>query len=261
MRAVILVGGRGTRLQPLTFSIPKPLLPVGEKPILQLIIEQLRTAGFQELILATGYHAELIQAFCGDGAKFGLRISYVKENRHLGTAGPLCFVRDRFGENEFFLVMNGDILTRLNFKRFLEVCRKADRDLAVGYVHYEHRSPFGVLSIIDGQVTGVREKPSQEYPISTGIYCVKGTALRFVPQDTFFTMPELIQQLLDAGRSVGAYHIQECWMGLETIQHFEEAIKELKNAPAIPVPRRSARRTATGADLSPHEVARIRKRG
>src|SRR5919201_2854168 len=136
MKAVILAGGRGTRLRPLTFSIPKPLLPVGEKPILQVIIEQLRTAGFQELILATGYHAELIRTFCGDGSKFGLRISYVKENRHLGTAGPLSFVKDRFGENEFFLVMNGDILTRLNFKRFLETCRKADRDLAVGYVHY-----------------------------------------------------------------------------------------------------------------------------
>jgi NDP-sugar pyrophosphorylase family protein len=223
---------------------------VGEKPILQLIIEQLQSAGFEELILATGYHAELIQAFCGDGSKFGVRISYVKEHRHLGTAGPLSLVKDRFGEDEFFLVMNGDILTKLNFKRFLDACRKADRDLAVGYVHYVHRSPFGVLSIADGQVTGVREKPSQEYPISTGIYCVKGTALRFVPQGTFFTIPELIQELLDAGRSVGAYHIQECWMGLETIQHFEDAIKELKNAPAVPAPRRSPRRAAIGPVLS-----------
>jgi NDP-sugar pyrophosphorylase family protein len=249
MKAVILVGGRGTRLRPLTFSIPKPLLPVGEKPILQLIVEQLRMAGFRELILATGYHAELIQAFCGDGSKFGVQISYVKENRHLGTAGPLALVKDRFAENEFFLVMNGDILTRLNFKRFMDAGRKSDRDLVIGYVNYVHRSSFGVLSIVDGQVTGVCEKPCQEYPISAGIYCVKGTALRFVPADTFFTMPELIQELVAASKLVGAYHIQECWMGLESIQHFEEAVKELNNAPAIPVSRKSARR-ANGQVLS-----------
>src|SRR5260370_7492167 len=114
-KAVILVGGLGTRLRPLTFSIPKPLLPVGEKPILQLIIEQLRASGVSELILATGYQAELIQAFCGDGSKLGVRIRYVKEPTALGTAGPLSLVRDHFRENEFFLLMNGDILTQLHF--------------------------------------------------------------------------------------------------------------------------------------------------
>jgi NDP-sugar pyrophosphorylase family protein len=250
MKAVILVGGRGTRLQPLTFSIPKPLLPVGEKALLQLIIEQLRTAGFCDLVLATGYHAELIQAFCGDGSKFGVRISYVKENQHLGTAGPLSLVKNRFHDHEFFLVMNGDILTKLDFKQFVAASRKSDRDLTVGYVNYVYRSPFGVLSIADGQVVGVKEKPSQEYPISTGIYCVKGTALELIPEDTFFTMPELIHALLAAGRAVGAYHIRECWMGLESIQHFEEAVKELDNAPAFARPRKSRTRTVNGQVVS-----------
>src|SRR5579864_4394423 len=102
MKAMILVGGLGARLRPLTFSIPKPLLPVGEKPILQLIIEQLREAGISELILATGYQSELIQAFCGDGAKLGVRIRYVKEPSALGTAGPLSLVREHIREGEFF---------------------------------------------------------------------------------------------------------------------------------------------------------------
>jgi NDP-sugar pyrophosphorylase family protein len=252
MKAVILVGGRGTRLQPLTFSIPKPLLPVGEKALLQLIIEQLQSAGFGDLVLATGYLAELIQAFCGDGSRFGVRISYVKEKQHLGTAGPLSLVKDRFGDNEFFLVMNGDILTKLDFRRFVETARKSDRDLTVGYVGYVYRSPFGVLSLADGQVVGVTEKPSQEFPISTGIYCLKGTALKFIPDDAFFTMPELIHALLAAGRAVGAYHIRECWMGLESIQHFEEAVKELNNAPPFARPRRSGRRQTSNGRVVSH---------
>src|SRR5258708_38220682 len=135
-KAVILVGGLGTRLRPLTFSIPKPLLPVGEKPILQIIIEQLRASGVSELILATGYQAELIQAFCGDGSKLGVRISYVKEPTALGTAGPLSLVRGHFRENKFFLLMHGDILTQLDFRSFLSYAQEDDCDLLVGYTKH-----------------------------------------------------------------------------------------------------------------------------
>ncbi len=230
-RAVILVGGLGTRLRPLTFSIPKPLLPVGEKPILQLIIEQLRASGVCELILATGYQAELIQAFCGDGSKLGVRISYVKEPTALGTAGPLSLVRDHFRQNEFFLLMNGDILTQLDFRSFLAHAKEQDCELLVGYTKHIYRSPFGVLSIANGSITGIVEKPSQEFPVSAGIYCVKSTALPFVPAETFFTVPDLIHRLLTAGKKVSAYHIQESWIGLESTEHFEDAVKELQSAP------------------------------
>lgn len=231
VKAVILVGGLGTRLRPLTFSIPKPLLPVGEKPILQLIIEQLRASGVSELILATGYQAELIQAFCGDGSKLGVRISYVKEPTALGTAGPLSLVRGHFRENEFFLLMNGDILTQLDFRSFVSHAKEHDSDLLVGYTKHIYRSPFGVLSMANGKITGIVEKPSQEFPVSAGIYCVKSTALPFVPSDSFFTVPDLIQRLLAAGKTVSAYHIQESWIGLESTEHFEDAVKELQSAP------------------------------
>src|SRR5258708_8849586 len=114
MKAMILVGGIGTRLRPLTFSIPKPLLPVGERPILQIIVEQMKGAGIEDIVLATGYQAELIRAFCGDGSKFGVNISYVHEREPLGTAGPLSLASQHFEGDHTFLLMNGHILTKLN---------------------------------------------------------------------------------------------------------------------------------------------------
>lgn len=231
MKAILLVGGLGTRLRPLTFSIPKPLLPVGEKPILQIILEQLREASIRDIVLATGYQAELIQTFCGDGSKFGVSISYVKEEKPLGTAGPLSLVRDRVAPNEYIVLMNGDILTKLDFRAFLDSGRKNNWELTVGYTKHVYRSPFGVLTLNNNLIEGIVEKPSQEYSISAGIYCVRGSALQWIPDATFFTVPDLMRQLIAAGKKVGAYPIQECWIGLESIDHFEEALKELNNAP------------------------------
>jgi NDP-sugar pyrophosphorylase family protein len=233
MKAVILVGGLGTRLQPLTFSFPKPLLPVGERPILQIILEQLRDAGFTEAILATGYQAELIQTFCGDGSKFGLRVHYVKEEQMLGTAGPLSLVREHIGKDDFFLLMNGDILTKMDFRDFLQTGRRKNWDLTVAYTKHVYQSPFGVLTIESDQIRGIVEKPSHESLISAGMYCVKSTTLAHVPDGTFFTVPDLIRTLIAAGKTVGAYFVRECWIGLETIVHFEEALKELHNAPSV----------------------------
>lgn len=232
MKAVILVGGLGTRLRPYTFAVPKPLLPLGEKPILQGIIERFRDSNIREIILATGYHAELMRAFCGDGSRFGVAITYVHEHKPLGTAGPLSLVRDRIKAEEQFVLMNGDIVTQLDFSRFIDFGVSGDFDLTVGYVKYVYRSPFGVLSIQDGIVHDIVEKPSQDYSISAGIYLLKAPALAFIPDDTFFTMPDLIRKLRAVGRKVGAYPIKEFWMGLENVNHFDEALKELNRASA-----------------------------
>ena len=229
---MILVGGLGTRLRPLTFSIPKPLLPVGEKPILQIIIEQMKSAGVEDIVLATGYQAELIRAFCGDGSKFRVNISYVHEQKPLGTAGPLSLARQQYLDQESILLMNGDIVTKLDLAEFIRAGTRSDCDLTVGYTKYIYRSPFGVLSIADDTVRAIAEKPSHEYSISAGIYCVRPKALDFVPEDTFFTMPDLMKKLISAGRRVGAYYIRDCWIGLESVEHFEEAIKELHKVPS-----------------------------
>jgi NDP-sugar pyrophosphorylase family protein len=239
MKAMILAGGLGTRLRPLTFSIPKPLLPVGERPILQIIIEQMKTAGIENIILATGYQAELIRAFCGDGKKFGVRICYVHEDQPLGTAGPLSLARQYIRPEELFLVMNGDIITKLDFAEFLKAGHANQADLTVGYTKYIYRSPFGVLSVDGDTVQGIVEKPCQEYAINAGVYCVRSAALDFVPGGVFSTMPELMQRLMAANRKIGAYYIKDCWIGIECIEHFEDAIKELSNAPAEVVSARA----------------------
>lgn len=227
MKAVILVGGEGKRLRPLTFSIPKPLLPVGEKPVLQLIIGQLKASGIDDLVLATGHHAELIRAFCGDGSRFGVSIAYVHEDAPLGTAGPLALAKPHLEGEELFLLMNGDVVAELDFRRFVEASRGSDSDLTVAYTNYLYRSPYGVLTIDGGAVQDIVEKPEHEFSISAGIYCLRPAALELVPEGVFFTMPELIHRLLAAGRSVNAYRLEGHWIGLESIPDFDQALRKL----------------------------------
>jgi len=228
MKAVVLVGGMGTRLRPLTFAVPKPLLAVGDKPILQLIIEQLRNAGCDEIALATGYLAELVQAFCGDGSRFGVNIYYLQESQPLGTAGPLWQTRGRIARDEFFILMNGDIITQLDFADFLRFASRRQYDLTVGYVEHTYQSPYGVLAIdSNSEVAGIIEKPEVHQCISGGVYALKGAALDHIPDREFFTMPDLIQKLRSLNRPVGAYHIRDFWVGVEELGHIEKAHEAL----------------------------------
>lgn len=227
MKAVVLVGGYGTRLRPLTFSIPKPLLPVGERPLLQLILERLRDCEFEDVVLATGYHAELIHAFCGDGSRFGVRIRYVHEDEPLGTAGPLGLVRDLVAGDDF-LLMNGDILTGFDFRQIIEFRRTRDLDLVVAYTRHVYESPFGVLDVHGDGVRAIVEKPSLEQLVSAGIYAVGPGVVDRVAPRTFTTMPQLIESVLGEGRQVGAFPVEDVWLGLENIAHFEEALRRVE---------------------------------
>jgi NDP-sugar pyrophosphorylase family protein len=222
MKAMVLVGGRGTRFRPLTFAVPKPLLAVGDKPLLQHLLERLSGSGITDVTLATGYLAELIEAFCGDGRRFGLRITYCREPMPLGTAGPLSLLRGRVAEDEFFLLMNGDIVTDLPYGDLLEFARKGDHPLTVAYVEHTYKSPFGVLQISGGLITDVVEKPEMRSFVSSGIYAVKGSALRYVPDHQFFTVPDLIQRLRAAGERVAAYPVTGLWVGVEDLGELEK---------------------------------------
>lgn len=226
MKAVVLVGGLGTRLRPLTFSLPKPLLPVGERPLLQLLLEQLRDSDVHDVILATGYHAELIHAFCGDGSRFGLQVRYVHEEEPLGTAGPLSLAAPLL-EGEDFLLINGDILTRFDFRRIRDFRRERGYDLVVGYTQHVYESPYGVLSLSDDDVVGIVEKPTFEQTVSAGIYAAGAGVVELVPASSFFTMPQLIDVLLAGGKRVGGLEIHDLWQGLESITHFEEAVRQI----------------------------------
>jgi len=227
MKAVILARGLGTRLRPLTFSVPKPLLPIGEKPILEFIFEQLRKSAIEEIILSTGYQSELIRAFCGDGSKFGVKIDYVKEDRPLGTAGPLSLMRDRFSENETFILMNGDVVTKLDFSKMIQYHSLNKCELTIGFTKFEYESPFGVLKIEAGSFKDILEKPRKVYDISAGIYVMNSSVLEFIPRNTFFTVPDLAKRLLRLGKKVGTYQIEEFWVGIEHIDHFDEILREL----------------------------------
>ena len=226
MKAVVLVGGLGTRLRPLTFSLPKPLLPVGERPLLQLLLEQLHASNVRDIILATGYHAELIHAFCGDGSRFGVRVRYVHEEEPLGTAGPLSLVRPLL-DGEDFVLINGDILTHFDFRTIYEFRRTQGYDLVVAYTRHVYESPFGVLSLTGDDITGIVEKPRLEQTVSAGIYAGSAAVAEIVPDRMPFTMPQLIETLLERERRVGGLEIEDLWQGLETVVHFEEAVRQV----------------------------------
>lgn len=225
MKAVILAGGLGTRLRPLTYSIPKPLLPVGEKPILEIIINRLKSFAIRQIILMVGYRPELIEVYFGDGTKFDVDIQYVCEEHPLGTAGPLALVRQEglIGADETFLVMNGDILTKLDFEALCRYHQEGNFDLTVATRCFEYQSPYGVLMTDDGRVQSIKEKPVTSYEISAGIYLLQGSVLAEVPAGTYFGMPDLIEKLLQHDYRVGAYPFDGYWLAVEQLHHIEEA--------------------------------------
>lgn len=223
MKAVIMAGGLGTRLRPLTFSIPKPLLPIREKPILEIIIRKLHTFGIREIILAVGYGAELIKTYFQDGTKFDVKIDYISESKQLGTAGPLKLINDYFQSGELFLVMNGDILTKLNFREMIDFHLKYEGEMTIAIKKYEYQLPYGVVDTQNNLVKGVNEKPTFSFDISTGIYILNYSAIDYIPDNTYFTMPNLARILIENGKRVLSYHFDEYWLAIEQIDHFQEA--------------------------------------
>jgi len=225
MRAVILAGGLGTRLRPLTYSVPKPLLPVGETPILEIIIKRLREFGFDELIVAVGYRHELIETYFKGGEQFGVSIDYVREPERLGTAGPLSLVRKQFqfARDETFLMMNGDILTKIDLNKMLIHHRQHGYELTVATRQHSYQVPFGVLEIASGVVQKISEKPTAHYDVSAGIYYMQSSVLASAPDDRPFDMPDLITVLLREQRPVGAFFFDSYWLAVEDLHHIEEA--------------------------------------
>lgn len=222
MKAVVLAGGLGTRMRPYTFTVPKPLLPLGDRPLLDYIITHLAQCGIRDIVLALGYQAQLIRESFKDGAKFGVRISYVEETRPLGTAGPLALCRPLLDAKEPAILMNGDILTRLDFQRLRAFHDKASAQLTIGYVRHTYQSPFGVLQLAGDEVTGIVEKPTYVHPVSAGIYCVSPKAVALVPPDSVLSMPELALRVRAEGGKVAACEITEFWRALETRDHLEQ---------------------------------------
>lgn len=225
MRAVILAGGKGARLRPLTYTIPKPLLPVGEKPILEEIMERLKRQGITDLIVAVGYRAELIETYFRDGSQLGIQIEYVREAQPLGTAGPLALVRRQCSlpDDEPLIVMNGDILTDLDLGAFVAYHGRQGFALTVATRQYLLQHPYGVIRLDGNRVTQIVEKPTETDTVSAGIYAVDPSTLDAIPFDTFFDMPDLVNKLVADGRAVGAYDFSDYWISIDRIEQLEDA--------------------------------------
>jgi len=221
LKAVIMVGGAGSRLRPFTHTIPKPLLPVGKKPILQIIVEQLCGYGFHDLFFSAGYGAEMIKAYFQNGKKYGVRIRYINEEKPLGTVGALRYLEDDLKDD--FLLMNGDLLTKLDFAKMYRFHKEHNPILTVGVKNYEVDIPYGVLRTNDIKVVGIEEKPTHCCLINAGIYFVNPHILSYVPKGDRMDVTELMSKLLDEKEKVVTYKIEEYWLDIGQIEDFTVA--------------------------------------
>lgn len=243
MRALLLAGGRGTRLLPYTTILPKPLVPVGEMPIMEMLLRALARDGVTEILVSVGYLAGLIEAYFADGSRFGVKIRYQHELEPLGTAGPLRLVPD-WRSNEALLVLNGDLLTDLSFSRFIGRYLESRPAVQVGTYRRVEKIDLGVLDVDDQEsIRGYREKPIHSYDVSMGVYIISGEVLPVIPTGRRFDMPDLVLAALDRGLAVRAYRHDGLWLDIGRPDDHARALELVAQNPhlfeGLRVPERS----------------------
>lgn len=236
-RAVVLAGGVGTRLAPYTTVLPKPLMPIGDRPVLDIVLRQLRRWGADHVTIATGHLAELIEAFIGDGSGYGLRVDYFREAQPLGTVGALALIEGLGGE---CLVLNGDVLTDMDFGALLRAHRASGAAATVAVKRRLVKIALGVLSFddeVDGErVTAFEEKPELDYVASMGVYCFGARALRHITPGERLDFPDLVQRLLAAGELVRGVHSADYWLDIGQHDDYEQAITDFERMRSRLVP-------------------------
>jgi dTDP-glucose pyrophosphorylase len=226
LQAVIMAGGFGTRLRPLTEELPKPMLPIGDRPLMERTIEHLRQAGIQRVNVTTHYQPEKITDHFGDGRAFGVEINYVAEDRPLGTAGALGLME---APHQPILVINGDILTRVDFRAMLDYHHKHQADLTVGVRQYDLQVPYGIVECNGPRVRELREKPMFQFLVNAGIYLLEPSAYRYIPQGQRFDMTDLIQELLDNDCPVVSFPIVEYWLDIGQDADYRQAQEDIES--------------------------------
>jgi NDP-sugar pyrophosphorylase family protein len=226
LSAVVMAGGFGTRLLPLTEKLPKPMLPVGGRPLLELAIDQLRRAGIKNVNVTTHYLPETISDYFGTGEMFGVRLNYLQEEHPLGTAGGIKLLKQF---DATMLVINGDILTGAPFGAMLDYHRSYHADLTIGVRKYEVQVPFGVVECEDVHVKGLEEKPSLSFFINAGTYLIEPAVCDFIPAGQRFDMTELINKLIEAGRIVVSFPIMEYWLDMGRHEDYAKAQQDVRN--------------------------------
>lgn len=221
MKAVILSGGLGSRLRPFTEVIPKPLLPIGEKAVLEIQIDHLKANGFNHIFLATNYKSAYIENFFGDGSKYGVKLTISKEEKPLGTAGPVTLLKEHLTEP--FLVMNGDILTLLKYKDLYEFAIQQDSILTISTTEIVTPFQFGNIHTNGNLVTGIEEKPNIRTTILAGIYVFKPELFSIIPENTSYGMDKLIMDMLAKDMLITHYPIKDYWLDIGQVKDYEKA--------------------------------------
>ena len=223
-RVILMVGGLGTRLRPLTQDMPKPMLKVGNKPILQTIVEKFAEYGFVNITMCVNFNASIIRDYFGDGKEFGVNIDYVLEQKRMGTAGALSLLKER--PSEPFFVMNGDLLTNVNFEHIFNyhTLHKATATMCVR--EYDYEVPYGVVKMNDNKITAIAEKPVQKFFVSAGIYMLSPEILDLIPQDEFYDMPTLFEKAIAQDKNVISFPIHEYWIDIGRLEEYQKANEE-----------------------------------
>ncbi|NTU42063.1 MAG: nucleotidyltransferase family protein [Nitrospirales bacterium] len=227
MRAVILAGGKGTRLRPYTVVLPKPLMPIGEYPILEVIVRELSHDGFSRITIAVNHQADIIKAYFGDGSKWGVEIDYSLEYRPLSTMGPLKLIGDL---PEDFLVMNGDILTDLDFRAFHDYHVQRGNIFTISAYQREERSEYGVLEIDEsGRLSGFREKPITRHNVSMGVYMLNRQVLNFIPEGKAYGFDHLMLDLIKSRNPASVRKYNGYWLDIGRQDDYMQAIEEFES--------------------------------
>jgi len=222
---LIMAGGVGSRLRPLTDNLPKPMLKVGNKPILQTIIEQFRNYGFKNILISVNYKADIIENYFRDGRDFGVSIKYIKETKRLGTAGAISLAKEYLKKP--FFVINGDILTTVNYYNLLQYHCENNYKMTIGSRIYETQIPYGVLNMEEACVTELEEKPIINYLISGGVYVLNPEVIDTIPKDKYFDITQLINMLIYNKNKIGSFPITEYWMDIGKADDYYKANSDI----------------------------------
>lgn len=227
-KAVILAGGMGKRFHPYSLVIPKPLIPIGEDPIVLHLINQFKKSDIKDFLMSVGYRSDLIKAFFSDGSQYGITMKYFLESHPLGTAGPLSLMKDEFSSEEYFILINGDIYTEVDFKDMVQTARNKKSDILVGTVKLKEKSSYGEIVTHDQEtIDHIVEKPEREFIINAGIYVLNQRVLNRIPVNEFYTLPQLIEVYLKEKKPVHLYEIKDYWMGIEDEGKINEVVEKV----------------------------------
>lgn len=221
----ILAGGLGTRLRPLTENMPKPMLKIGGKPILERIIEQFKEYGFSNFIISINYKGEIIEEYFKDGKEFDVNIQYVKEEKKLGTAGSINLAKDKL--NKDFVVINGDILTGIDFECMLNHHIENKYQVTAGARNYEMKVPYGVMITENKFIKSLEEKPTYNFYINSGVYVLSKDVIKYIPDDKEYDMTNLIEDVIKNEGKCGTYNITEYWSDIGQIEDYKKANEDV----------------------------------